>query len=187
MMFNKGDTVWHAVSGRRQEQEPCPVCFGKLVVHIILGDESIVESPCDYCGRGCEGPRGTVETWKHEATAERLVIEGREITDTDGKINIVYRFNVHSNSWNTARPADLFDNEADALAEAKRRKTEYDKEAFELFLRRRSSGERDRTYSWGIGYHRRCAKRDRASAEYHEAAAKVCMERARPKKHGGPR
>jgi hypothetical protein len=41
-MFKIGDTVWVPDCGNRQKQIPCPVCFGKLRVTIILGNEETV-------------------------------------------------------------------------------------------------------------------------------------------------
>ena len=185
---NKGDVCWFASYGRSQERETCPVCFGKLAVTIILGDDSAVETKCEYCSEGFGPPRGTVQTWKSGPTVERITIAGRAIEDNDGHVEVTYKFNMSGSdccrSYRTARPDDLFDSETEAQAEANRRASEATREEFEMSLRRKHTGQTDRTNSWGVGYHRNEAKDHRRQAEYHEQACRVCKDRAKKAKGG---
>jgi len=66
-MFKIGDVVYFASAGQRQVDIPCPVCFGKREVTLILGNGDSVELPCDYCGKGYDGPRGYVLEYEYAA------------------------------------------------------------------------------------------------------------------------
>ena len=189
-VYDVGAEAWMAEHEQRQEQVTCPVCFGKLCVHIILGDDTDVEVKCDFCASGYEPPRGTVGTYRREAKATRIEIEERRLEECANGLAVEYRFNVsrgeHGSSYRVAKQDDLFDTEAEAMAEAEHRKTTYEAEEFERFLRRKNDGQTDRTYSWGVGYHRNQAKDARRQAEYHEKAVVVCKERAKPRKEPAP-
>ena len=56
-----GDCLWWAVVEKHAQVEiPCPVCYGKRKVNLILGNGDVVALPCTYCSPGYESPRGTV-------------------------------------------------------------------------------------------------------------------------------
>lgn len=62
--------AWH------QKHVPCPVCFGKRSVIVILGNETSETVLCDYCVKGFEGPSGTVIEYGAESRVETHIVSG---------------------------------------------------------------------------------------------------------------
>lgn len=72
--FNIGDVVYSASYGQIAKQVTCPVCFGKLKVTVILGNDERVEVDCDYCGKGYEDSKGYVTEYDYVAKAKCFVV-----------------------------------------------------------------------------------------------------------------
>lgn len=71
--FGIGETVYFAdACAYAQVRAQCPVCFGKLFVTLILGDESQEQIECSACGLGYDGPQG----WINEHAATSSVTKG---------------------------------------------------------------------------------------------------------------
>lgn len=163
--YKRGDTPFHASYDQRKITLPCPICFGQKTVRVILGDETIVQTPCDACGIGYEGSRGVVTDYERIPRAGRVTITSVSINDGE-KREVRYGSDHRSLS-----PEDLFDEEAPALARAEVLRREAD----EAEAKRSDYGKRSTTQklSYSIGYHMAEARRDRKSAEYHEARVVV--------------
>ncbi len=163
--YKKGDSAFFARYQPREVRRPCPVCFGKRTVRVILGDESIVETSCDFCGAGYEGPRGTVVEYEKEPRAERVTITAVTIIDGDTR-----EVRYHSDHF-ILDAENLFDTEAEALTRANVLREEADRYDDE----RAANGTKRAVNkaSWLVGYHMREAKRERESAARHEARAVV--------------
>ena len=71
MTYNVGDIVFYASNDSREERIPCPVCFGKLQVIVILGNGTEVLVDCGYCGKGYEGPKGYVTKYVREPRVDQ--------------------------------------------------------------------------------------------------------------------
>jgi hypothetical protein len=160
-----GDEVWCAESQPREVRITCPVCFGKRAVRVILGDGTVVETLCDYCGRGCEGPHGwTMEYDRNPRAVLRRVTEVRA-RDTSSGREVQY---LVDGGW-CPSAEDVFADEASALARARVKAAEM--EAADEEGRRRNKDGTVKHLSWTVGYHRREAKEHRRQIEYHESRA----------------
>lgn len=169
--FKRGDLVYLATYDQKQVEVPCPICFGQKTVRVILGDESIVQTPCDFCGLGFEAPRGYVKEYQREPKAEPVIISSVTITEGENR-EVKYHAERHH-----LTPENTFADEASALARAAVLKAQADAED----AKRSDWGRRSTTQklSWSIGYHMREAKENRRSAEYHESRAVILKARKR--------
>lgn len=174
-MFEPGEKVWFAATSRIEAQETCPICFGKRKVILILGNDERVELDCDFCGKGFDGPKGLVTTYKRFPRAEEVTIRSVESKrKANGEEEVRYIVGVNS----IAQPEDLFIDENSALEYARQKAAEVQALEEEDFIRRTKRGK-DKNYAWKAGYHRREAKRHREQAERHERAVVVCKARSR--------
>ena len=169
----RGDEVWCASFTPRQVPIECPVCFGKKKVHLILGDGTKVEQKCAYCSPGYSEPSGVIMEWDRQPLAELKKISGVHIETTAKGTDVRY---VMSDNYSYPQE-NVFDTAGEAQAFAFEKVEEYNSEEFEKALRRKQFERTNRTYSWGVGYHRREANRNREEAERHERMVKVCKER----------
>lgn len=173
--YKRGDQVWCAEVGSREEWIECPVCFGKRQVTIILGNNEHVITPCAFCASGYDAPRGVISEYKHEPKATSRVIESvRMESNEHGE-----RYSYLTTDRYYYNDDCIFDTEAEALAYSAIRAQQSEKETFENFLRRKKDGKTARSYSWGVGYHRGEAKRLREQADRHDRACQVCKERSK--------
>lgn len=168
-----GDEAWIAYSEPTEVKRTCPVCFGKREVTVVLGDESRVITPCDYCGKGYEGPRG----WVADAEFGPRAVKRRvtEVRSTETATGAEREFIFDGSSW-VPEPADVFPDEASALARAAVKVAEA--EETEDRRRRWRKDQALRTLSWTVGYHTREAKDAERRMLYHRARATVWRERA---------
>ena len=89
--YNINDTVWIAQCGTKQVRHDCPVCYGQLFVTLILGNGDEIRTPCDYCGKGYEGPKGYVLEYEWTAEPRQVTITDKTKREYDGKIEFDYR------------------------------------------------------------------------------------------------
>lgn len=160
--WKKGDEAWIASFSHRDVERQCPICFGQRTVRVILGDETIVQTPCDYCGKGYEWPRGYVIEDEREPRAEPITITS--VTSVDGEVK-----DVRYRDGYCASPGSVFATEEEAIAHAR----ELEKKTLAEEAQRSDWGRRNtvQTLSWSIGYHMREAKEGMRRAEYHGARA----------------
>jgi len=173
MTLSLGDHVWIPRVGAHKVEVPCPVCFGKKRVTVILGDDTAVAVPCEYCGIGFEGPRGVVTEYREEPGAELMTITGiQTYIAGDGQSTDYTLDRCHR------EPEDrCFHSKEEAQQAA-------EKMAAEQKAERESRAESIKnyackTFSWNAGYHRGAAKASRKQAEYHDRMAELCDARAK--------
>ena len=172
-IFKSGDSVWLANCGVREVTGPCPVCFGKRSVVVILGNDEQVQTPCDYCGKGWDGPRGVEIV--HEWIAEPMLVTVAGVrTDADGeKQSVDYRF---YNNY-IGREDDVFTTKEEAQVRCSEKANEHAEEE----RRRRECLKENATksFSWHVGYHRRCIKQAERNLEWHRSRVIACAKLAR--------
>ena len=170
--FKIGDVVWQARYGVTESKVPCPVCYGKRVVKIILGNDDVVETECGYCSCGYEGPRGFITEHRTEPTAQFRSIDGVEIFESSNGATVRYRDGGY-----VFDEEDLFATKEEAMVQAEILAAEHaEKEATRAEYIKK---DKLKTFSWNAGYHMREAKRNRKDAEYHERKAVLCKARAK--------
>lgn len=171
-VFNIGETAWFAQTGLRKIEEPCPVCYGKRAVVVILGNGDEVSVPCSYCGLGIDPPSGVTSVYRIEPGAERVTITGREIREGD-KTEVTY----HGIGGRYFYSHTLFETEADALAASTElcAKELLDRETRAAWVKK----DKIKSFAWNAGYHLREAGTLRARIAYHERMAIVCKSRAK--------
>ena len=169
-----GDRLWLAqYQENSRKTVPCCVCFGKLRVTLILGNGESVELPCDYCGKGFDGPTGTEVVYELECSAEPFVVARVETSTTEEGAERRYMSTAHHSNDG----ARLFATEAEAIAcaealvakalEEKRTRTEHIK------------SDAKKSFSWNAGYHMRQAKDHERQAAYHRERVALCEGRAK--------
>ena len=167
-----GDTVFFPVVGQECVSVVCPICDGTGKVILILGNGDSMELPCDYCGRGYEGPTGRVSEYKYSIRAGSGVVKCIDITvDGNGEHR---RYHINDRYL---EEKDVFQEEAPALeaAKLKAEQIERDNNARADYIKK----DRAKSFSWHAGYHLREAKRNRKDAEYHDKMAVLCKARAK--------
>lgn len=170
--FNIGETVWHACCGDKELKKACPVCFGKLSVRVELGNGDMVTTPCDYCGKGWEGPRGVVTEYEWHAASEAFIITGKDVSERDGDRQVTYRT---INRYASAEDVFSTREEADAHCAIKIAEEEAIQKKRMEFTKENAK----KTFSWHVGYHMRCAEKARKELAYHEAKAIHSKARAK--------
>lgn len=172
--YQVGDRPWYARFARYDEvRVPCPVCYGKREVKLILGNDDEVTLPCDYCGKGYEAPTGTVVEYQRTAEARQVTITAVDITETLS--GVLRRY--HWCDGYCADAEDLLGTEAEANVRA-REKAEaqrLDEESCVEYLKKKAKA----SFSWNAGYWLKEANRCRRDAERYEEKARLCKARAK--------
>ncbi len=168
--FNIDDTVYLATCRNEEIKVPCPVCYGKLEVVLILGNDDKVTLSCDYCGKGYDGPKGYTREYKFIVAAKPVTITGVDSEKRADGEKIQYRSGCYVYAED-----QLFIKEEDALEKAKEVKAANDEE--QNTRAKYIKHNVNKSFSWNAGYHFRCAKREREQAEYHEKKAALCKAR----------
>ena len=176
-IFVLGQEVWFAQCGTRQVVLVCPVCCGKLKVTVILGDDTRVEVPCDFCSRGLDGPCGSIADYEYMAEPKLV-----KITRIDENTSPAER---RYYSYHYSLDDDLiFFSETEARKKCEEVAAEHaQQKAIRLSWSRKS--DQCKSYAWKVGYHLREAKKRRKEAEWHDKAAQIC--KAAQKTKGGGR
>ncbi len=142
--FEIGQEWWLPVAHPRQIEVPCPVCFGNLAVEVILGNGERVGVPCDGCGHGFDGPRGVIEEWSHEPSAQKFVIA--EVSSMHGG-----RWALNSVTGAYAQFEDLKRTEAEAMAQAVQNAAAQEESNMRSRQRTRKNVQKS---TWSVRYHR---------------------------------
>lgn len=161
-----GDKVYWVESHTHYGKSiPCPMCFGKRFVTIILGDDSRTDSLCVMCSHGLECATGLAKTW--EAVA---VICSGEITGISTRDELKYEV-----GYKTISAVEVFDSEAAAIPvrEEKQKETEERRDAWfkDSFVNCKKS------QLWSAGYHRDCIKSAERTIQWHETRLNIIKER----------
>lgn len=173
--YKIGDTVWTAHYGTESVEKPCPICFGKKEVTLILGNGDRVVLPCEYCRLGFDAPRGVVTEYEFVADPRAVVIEEIVTTHNTGGERREYRYNVTSCSCSHLDEDGIFDTREDALVKCAEAIKEREKE--EITRLENIKANKRKSFAWNAGYHLRNAAKCRREAEHHESCAKLCKEK----------
>ena len=151
-MYKIGDTVWYATYQRREISIVCPICFGKLKVTLILGNDDTVIMPCTFCGRnGYEPPSGKIQDYDFVKKAQLMTITEIEQISKIGKEEIKY----HSEYCVLDADRD-FDTEEAAQIKCEElcREAKKEQETRVIYLKK----EAKKSFIWNAGYHLRESK-----------------------------
>jgi len=171
-----GDQVWVARCGHQQVTKTCPVCFGQCKVRLILGDDSEMELPCEYCGLSYEGPRGVVSEYEWSDAAVLVTVTEVRVKQSAGVEEVEYSCGPYYYT-----PDKVFDAKDEALeqckAEIAERELQQTKNAGQM------KKYKSKSFAWHAGYHMKEAERAERDAEYHRKMAVACAARI-PKSKG---
>lgn len=145
MPFTIGQQVWEPINPPTQVKRPCPACFGKLAVVVILGNDEHVGVPCEACGIGYREPRGYVEEWEYEIGARPFVITGvRSMSGNDWVV-------INEVGW-TYSFANLCATETEAIQKSRDRLEALMQQNAEARRHRRNTANKA---PWSVRYHRK--------------------------------
>jgi len=175
-IYSVGDKVWVVKIRSTKEEIPCPVCFGDLVVIMILGDGTQVELDCNFCAPGYSPPTGKVDNGHYECTARPLclVLTGVDQRRRDGKMDVTYWSGC--NGYNADR-VGATQEEALELGAIEGAKIN---ERKDLNLQRKFKDHKN--YTWNAGYYMREAKRSLEEHHRYLKKARIMESKARPRK-----
>ena len=156
MKYNIGDTIfWVEASTSYQKQIPCPMCFGKCFVTIILGDDSQEKIECGFCQRGMERPNGFATTWEPTSNVRSGVITG--VSTKDGvRYEVGYR-SIYEHETYSEPEAELV--RAAKFEEVKEQADRLFQESFVTAKKKQV---------WSAGYHRQCIEREERTIKWHK-------------------
>jgi len=173
-----GTPVWIADWVNTDTWKPCPVCFGKKRVQVILGDDTVISVPCRYCEGNNFEPQGQVKCghWA-VGTVKIAVVTGYQVdTREDGSLYTRYYFNMvgyGEERVGRTKEEALAKAQVQADAANARRDTERAAEKY-----------RDgKTYAWNAGYYREQAEYHRRQAAIYDKKAVVMESRIRKPKN----
>ncbi len=173
--FSIGDIAWKANTKSVEFDVPCPDCFGKRTLTVILGDESQVVIPCVGCKKrkdfnefGCEDySSGVVSRYRYEAVTEPIEIKGVE---RDSLNEGQFRYNSF------IEDRLLFDNEAAAKARAAELAEEMARNEQMRFF---SKEKPEKAWAWHVHYHRSCIRRAEQDLAWHKAKFEIAVGKKR--------
>lgn len=170
--YKIGDRLWLARYGSTEVKKPCPICFGKKTVVLILGNDEQASLPCQMCVRGYSDLEGFIIESEYRAETKIIAVERLESqTDANGEITRYI-------SGNYVFDEDhLFENRKDAEVKSLELKEQAEKD--QMTRTELVKANIRKSFSWNAGYHIAAAKKSREQAEYHERSAKVCKARAK--------
>jgi len=171
--FNIGDYVWVAHFNPNQETHiPCTVCYGKRVVTLILGNGDQLELPCDYCGKGWDGPRGWETEYRAVIDPEQVRITSVSITVTDKGEEVQYHATPYS-----YRQDMVFATRDEALAKSEELAAIWikDQNTRSEYIKK----DTKKTFAWNAGYHMRQVRDYEKKIVHHKERAKLCEERSK--------
>ena len=178
-MYNVGDIVWVAqFNPRKGVNVPCPVCYTKKVVTLILGNDDRVELPCSYCKSGCEPPSGYVTDYQANNRPKQITIDGMDINKTSTGTKIQY-WDGNKSCHYVYDEEKVFDTKeaADEACKIRIEKWQAEQQARADWIKH----DKNKSYTWNAGYHMRLVKKYEKDILYHKDMAKLCKD----KKKGG--
>lgn len=166
-----GDIIyWVESSANYGKEIPCPMCFGKRFVTLILGDDSKCEIECGYCSHGVDRPSGIAKTWEPHAAVRSGKITG--ISTRDG-----IRYEA---GYTSLYAHETYDSQAIADEVCKSRLEEVKKHAEEWHIE--SFVNCKKKQIWSAGYHRESIKSAERNIEWHKMRLNMIKEK---NKQGG--
>ena len=175
--YNINDTVWIAQSGQKEVRHDCPVCYGQLFVTLILGNEDEIRTPCDYCGKSYEGPKGYVLEYEWTAEPRQVTITDKTKKEYDGKVEFNYR------SYD-AYFHEAYDTKEEAEAKTLENIKEREEDERKRIEWRKSSNHK--SYSWHVGYSKKQIDEAKRTLDWHNKRVIFMGKRAKPAKKNKP-
>jgi len=169
--FKVGDWVWWAKCRWEPIQIPCPTCFGKKQVTLILGNGDEVILPCHGCAPGFESARGYIEEYDYISEPEQIYITGMDIEVDGDKEKVRYRGPYIYDE------EDLFSEQIEAFAKSQEKKRQLDEE--QQTRTEHIKKNVHKSFSWNARYHIREAGNHREKAEHHDKMAIVCKAKSK--------
>jgi hypothetical protein len=167
--FQIGETVYYAYAYPHADNHvPCPLCFGKKSVQIILGNGEIQPIECSACGHGYEGPRGFI----NERAPRSAVVRG-EITGVTKDFG-EWRYAVNGSSQ-----SDIFRTEEEA--ETKRVLLHAEASVQAEGFNQSIAKEKKKGLAWSVRYHQGCIRDLERRLSYHEEKLLISREKAAKK------
>lgn len=175
--YNINDTVWIAQCGQKEVRHYCPVCYGQLFVTLILGNGDEIRTPCDYCGKGYEGPKGYVLEYEWVAEARQVTISNKTKREIDGKTE--YDFSSYDAYFHEA-----YDTKEEAEAKTLENIKNHKEDERKNIEWRKSHNHK--TYSWHVGYSLKEIKEAKRKLDWHNARVIFMKNRSKPEKLAVP-
>lgn len=170
-----GDQVWLAEIVSEKVYEPCPICFGKKAVVLILGNGDQVELECKFCAQGWEGPKGMVEVGhRHVEEVSLRTITGVNLRKEHGETAVTYWFGSVGYSGDQVAAT-----RGEALLKATELAKKRDHDERENLTRRKYA--ESKSYSWNAGFYLQQAEVARKQYERYLQLAKVMQSKAKEK------
>jgi hypothetical protein len=170
-MYKKGDVVWYASCGSEQVRVDCPVCFGKMNVTLILGNGEQVQTSCNYCGNGFDGPRGYITEYEYVAAPKQITVVGVNTRDEGDVTKVEYQIG----GGYIVYPSDVFDTKEEAVLRCEAKATQNEKDTDETKMN--CVKGKKKSISWEVGYHRREIERLKKTMEWHEKKVSTLKEK----------
>lgn len=159
--YNIGDKVWWATCGTREVTLPCSICFGKLKITLILGNDERIETPCDYCIIGFEKPKGYTNEYQRFSDVKEITITGKEVIENEKGRQVGYRYQ----SYILYKNKNIFDTKEEAEIAVKKLIIEYENSERERQSYKKKKNQTH--YSWSVGYHMKRLREANREIEYH--------------------
>lgn len=171
--YNVGDLVYWAKADIQHIRVKCPVCFGKRVVTLIMGNDEQVVLECDYCGKGCDNAPGYIDEWEWTPGVQEIKIDKKIVEEVNGERDIEYRYVNY-----ILRHDDIFSTVGEAEERIKEKIVIHEQEEAERM--ERIKDVKNKSYAWLVGYHRRQAKEAQKDLEYHSGKVVSMGKLAKP-------
>lgn len=166
-----GKTVFWVESYTRYGKAiPCPMCFGKQFVTIILGDGSSTQSECGMCSHGLDRATGQAKVWEPTAFIKSGVVTGMSTRD-----GIKYEIGYQSIS-----ASQCFETEEEAKPELEKQLKEV-KECAEHWYKDNFI-QCKKTQLWSAGYHRGCIESAERNIAWHKARLGMIKDKLKESK-----
>lgn len=158
--YNIEDKVFWAKYRYTEVKKVCPICFGKLLVMITLGNGDTVKTPCEYCQIGFSESRGYVIENEYVPSIDLIDITSKEVNETSDRRDISYGYS------NYVLDGQIFDTKE----EAEQKVQEMIKAQDDENKRRNKyvNEEKLKKISWHIGYHQRNIREAEKQIEMHK-------------------
>lgn len=185
--YKIGDRIWYAHFEKHSSvTQKCPVCFGNLAVVLILGDDSHIKLPCNYCGHGYEDPSGVVTEYERISAVKKKTISRIDSQNINGVETREYFSDEISRDSNNGKYHSyvqcldidkIFYTEIGAKSKCKEL-IEKDEE-YEFGRAERLKENNHKSYAWNAGYHMRIVRKAKKDIEWHTKKAEICKARAK--------
>lgn len=170
-----GDKVYIASELWTKVYKPCPVCYGKLEVTLILGNGDHAVVDCQYCRQGFEGPTGRdISHYEHTPHVDVGIVYGIRIEQTPKGTVTSYEFG-NETARRVRRSEDVFLANLPAQERAEQKAKEAN-EREEKKIEEPAKEKRGKSHSWHVGYYKRQIKnaqrdlmRYRKAVRYHKS------------------